>query len=219
MDEAVQTAIMTLALTNESPEELQRRACAASLEDWRAASLAKVSGVGALAGLLGGPVGLALEAGDLAFLFATGGKACFGIGYILGADVNTDEDIHSILAIWTGAAEAASGIAVGKVGFKVGSKAAVKAGAKVGAKVAGKIIAKSLMKTNSKLAAKLAAKVGAKLAAKLATKAGTKWIPFVGGAVSAGINFWVIDGLMDAAEQYYRAEYVVLSDELAAAGT
>jgi hypothetical protein len=229
-------AIKSMALLNgkEAKEDLKKEALQHSLQEWKAISNAKVAGVGGLTGLLGGPIGLALEAGDIAYLFAASGRACYGVGHISGAEIDYENDIPLILAIWSGAAEATGFVATGKVGIKAGGYI-VKAGGKIlgkfgtkvvagatlsmagksGGKVAGKIISKTFFKGSTKAASKIVTKVGAKVGAKVATKAGFKWLPLIGGVVSAGINYWVASGLMDAAQQYYNNEYIVFDDELA----
>jgi hypothetical protein len=35
----------------------------------------------------------------------------------------------------------------------------------------------------------------------------------LGGAISAGINVWLLTGLMDAAEAYYKSDYLIIHDE------
>jgi hypothetical protein len=213
LEDVIASAIKSMASVDSDAERvaLMRRAQASSLTDWCTSTAMKVAGVGGLTGLAGGPWGLALEATDIAYLFAASGQGCYGVGHILGADIDYECDIPLILAVWSGAADARDHVAVGKVGIKIGGKAAAKAAAKVG----GKLLAKIAFKTGSKATAKIAAKVAAKLAAKAAAKLSTKWIPFIGGIVSGGINYWVADGLLDAAKQYYSSDYVVLSDDLA----
>ena len=71
------------------------------------------------------------------------------------------------------------------------------------------------MKFGSKGGAKVAAPASTKLVAKIASKMSVKWVPILGGIIGAGINVWIMGGLMDAAEKYYSNDYVVLSDELA----
>ena len=80
--------------------------------------------------------------------------------------------------------------------------------AKVSTKFASKIVAKIAFKASSKIVGK----AGAKVAGKIAGKMSTKWIPFVGGIVSAGINIWVIDGMINAAAEYYKADYILLDN-------
>lgn len=54
-------------------------------------------------------------------------------------------------------------------------------------------------------------------------KASTAWIPLFGGAVSGGVNVWLVKSFLDAAEQYYSAQqmdeavYLVLNDNEMAA--
>ena len=38
------------------------------------------------------------------------------------------------------------------------------------------------------------------------------FVPLLGGAVSAGISYWVAESLMTAAEQYYTHDYVEFND-------
>ncbi len=40
----------------------------------------------------------------------------------------------------------------------------------------------------------------------------TKWIPGVGGVVSAAINVWIIETMIDVAEKYYKADYIIVDD-------
>lgn len=217
IQKALASAIHGMALlqSDAEREELRRNAQSHSMSDWKTKSVAKVAGVGGLTGLAGGPIGLALEAADLAYLFSAAGRACYGVGHILGAEIDYENDIQLILAVWTDAAEVSGCASVGKVAVKVGGKA----GIKVAGKSAAKIMSKVAVKGSTKAANKIIAKVGAKLLGKLTTKVAAKWIPFVGGAISAGINYWVADGLMSAAERYYSNEYLLLGDELAEALT
>ena len=46
-----------------------------------------------------------------------------------------------------------------------------------------------------------------KLAAKLVAKAETSWVLILGGVVCGGINWWLIDGLLEVAENYHRYNY------------
>lgn len=120
------------------------------------------------------------------------------LGIIRGREIDYDLDIPMILAIWAGAAQASAYNVAGKTVIKVGGKAAIKVGVKIG----------------SKLLAKVIPKVGVKLAAKAASKISTKWIPIIGGLVSARINYWVADGLIEAADRYYLNDYVVVDEDL-----
>lgn len=195
-------AIKAMASVGDDTEKqkLKSAALSNSLEDWKLGLKFKVGGVGGATGLLGGPVGLLLEGADIAYLFAACGQACYGVGHIKGRNIDYDLDIPMILAIWAGAAEATMYTIAGKASIKVGGKVAIKAGVIVGSQLLGKIIPK----------------VGAKLAAKAATKISTKWIPIIGGIVSAGINVWVADGLLEAADRYYSNDYVILDSDLSA---
>jgi len=130
----------------------------------------------------------------------------------LNREIDYELDIPYILAIWSGVAEATTDMAAGIVAVNIGSTQ----GLHLTAKVAGKVIAKTALKSSSKAMQKVVAKASAKLLTKITAKVSTKWIPFFGGAVSAGINYWVADGLLDAAEKYYRNHYLVLSSDMVA---
>lgn len=200
--ESLASAIRKMALIESQKERMLLREAARNktLEEWKSGFNWKVGGVGILTGIMGGPVGLALEAGDIAYLLAACGRACYGIGYICRDNVDYDNDMPIILGIWAGAAEATAAMVAGKVSIKIGGKAALIVGTQVGAKLMEKVIPK----------------VATKLAAKYVTKVSTKWIPVIGGAVSAGINYWVANGIMEAAEQYYKGNYVILDENLGA---
>lgn len=210
---------ITKAALIEDRPAFEREARAQTLADWRTAQTTKVCAVGGLTGLAGGPVGLALEAGDLAYLFTMMGRACFGIGAIIGRrPVDYDADMALILPIWAGAAEATNEEALRAVGYKVGTKAAVQVGGTVGTqslvKIGTKVVAKAAFKSGSKLAAKSFSKAAGKLGGKLAAKMSTKWVPLLGGVVSAGINYWIIKGVLDAAEQFYRGDVLLVDADL-----
>ena len=193
-------------------EALERQAKNYHLSDWKAERIAMVVGSGALSGALGGPIGLAAIPADLAWCGRVSGLGCFGIGHILGREVDYDLDMSLIMSIWTGLGEAASVVPAGKVGIKICGKATPK----IAGKVAGVLVSKVALKGGSKLGAKLASKAATKAATKvvtkLAAKGGTGWIPIVGGIVSGGINWWLVGGLLDAAEQYYKHDYLILRD-------
>lgn len=194
--------------TDQERRNLKQKVNKYTVDEWRFESLAQVTASGALTGGIGGPVGLAAVIPDIAFCGRVGALGCFGIGHILGREVDYDYDMNMILALWTGLAETAIYVPAGKVGIKLSSKAT--------AKMAGKLVAKAVLKSSSKLGSKLAAKAAskaaAKLVAKLVAKTGVGWIPVIGGIVSAGINIWLVGGMLEAAERYYRGDYVILND-------
>jgi len=212
LESAIANAIKSMALveSEESRLSLKNEARSYNITSWKDLTIAKVSSVGVLTGLAGGPVGLALEVGDIAYLLAASGRGCYGVGHILGCEIDYDSDINGILAIWSGVAEASNGVALGKVRFKISTKI----GAKASGKILGKLVAKIVLKSGTKASQKILAKVIAKLLAKLTTKISTKWIPIIGGITSGGINFWVASGLMDAAQKYYDNEYLVFDESL-----
>ena len=204
-DAVIAKAITAASMLSDdaSKNKLKADAVAAGAADWRWAFNAKVAGVGFLTGLPGGPLGIALEAGDLAYLMAAVGRSCYGLGYIHRGHVDYDMDLPLIFAIWAGAAEATAAVVAGKVTVKVAGKVGTVVASVVGLKIASKMLLK-----------KVAPKAGAKIGSKILAKTGTKWIPIAGGLVSAGINYWVANSIMDSAEKYYSNDYVVLGEDL-----
>jgi EcsC family protein len=207
----------------EDKERLQIQAGRCTLEQWKRQHQLRVGisgGLAGAAGFLAGPFHVAAMGADLTFLVHTCGRACFGIGHILGRELDYETDMDYILGIWVGEAQPASAVASGafadsvasKVGPELVGQAAVKMTAKVATKVGGKLVPKA----TTKILPKVAAKAAAKLSAKLATKGVLGAIPGLGAAASGGVNLWLLNDLMDAAETFYRAEYIVLSEDLAA---
>jgi len=202
------------------------------VELWKAKHIALVTSSGVAAGVAGGPWSYAAIIADLLWCRKVAPLGCLGIGYICDEDVDVEQDMNMIMAIWAGVGIASAGVPAGKVGVKVSPKATMKLGTKMIPKLAakgtgklagevvGKVVSKTALKASSKALSKLTAKVVdkavAKVFAKAAAKVGVGWIPIIGGVVSGGINWWLLSTMMDAAEQYYSNPYVVFDgDELA----
>ncbi|MDY7093996.1 MAG: EcsC family protein [Acidobacteriota bacterium] len=189
--------------------ELMVEASKHSLEEWKNLNRAKTGGAGFATGVLGGPWALAAEGADLAYLLRTAARAAIGVGHVLGEEVEHEEDMYAILAIWSGAAEASQHVVAGKFVVKVGGKV----GMQYAAATTATILAKSALKGNSKLAVKITSKAAAKLGAKLAAKVSTKWIPVFGGVASAAVNLWVMNGILDAAYGRYTNPYIIFDED------
>jgi hypothetical protein len=98
---------------------------------------------------------------------------------------------------------------------KMGQKALVKLGAKAGYAAGQHLLVKALGKgatkatlsvsghMGAKLGAKLGAKVGAKISAKMAAKGLLGFMPVVGSLASAGINYYFVTSIAQAAWDYY----------------
>jgi hypothetical protein len=198
---------MALVGDDEAKQKLRSEALQCTLAEWKRNFLVKVTSIGVLTGVPGGLGSLALEIGDLTYLFSACGRACFGIGYIMKREVDYDHDMAKILAIWAGVAKATNRIAAGKIALTVGGSAAM-----------GPAIVQSVFATQAfttKFFGKAAGKAVAKVMAKYALSMTARWVPIIGGAVSGGVNFWIASSLMDAAERYYSCKYVELDDVFA----
>ncbi len=175
-----------------------------TLSGWRTKQQSLVTGSGVLAAAIPGfhMVGIAA---DVVFLMNRMSVCSYGIGAIIGYDRNLgdileEEDFAIVLARWGGddnLTDAVIGKTCAELAAKVGGKVATKILAKKMAECAGVLIGK-------KLAGKVGVKVGSKFGAKLGTKAVAGWIPFLGAAVSGGINLWFITEIANAAEDWYR---------------
>ena len=197
-------AIESMAMMDdESKIELKESIKNHTFKSWKNQCMGKSGGVGFLTGLAGGPAGIALEVADTGYLIAMAGRESYGVGHIHNKIIDYDNDIEGILAIWSGAGKAINkGDLALKTTIPLAGKLIVKANVKIGLKIA------------SKVSTKIVAKASAKIAGKVASKLSTKWIPIIGGVVSAAINAWVLDGLIDAAEDYYTSEAVLINDDV-----
>lgn len=211
---------------------LKDKAMKDNLSSWRNKHIALVTTAGGAAGITGGPWSSCAAIGaDLWVCRKVAPIACLGMGYILGHDVDFEQDMNLIMAIWSGIGTASATVPAGKVGVKVSPKMTMKVGTKflpklaakgsgkIAGKVVGKVISKTALKGTSQIAGVLTSKVVSKavgkVSAKMAAKVGVGWIPIIGGVVSGGINWWLLETLMDAAHQYYSNPYVVFdSSEL-----
>lgn len=197
-------------------EQLKRQVKNYTINEWKRERISMVIASGGISGILGGPWGLAAIPADPAWCGRVSALGCFGIGHIKNVDIDYDVDMNLILSIWTGLEEATNIVPAGKVGIKLCSKATPKIAAKVAGTVVGKVAGKVALKGGSKLGAKLASKAASKATTKLLTKlmakGGTSWIPLVGGLVSGSVNWWLVSGLLDAAEEYYSHDYLILRD-------
>ena len=78
-------------------EDLKTVAKRHTIAEWRRNTIAKLSTVGFLTGLPGGLSGGILAALDLTYLFAAAGRGCYGLGHILGQEVDREKDLRLIL--------------------------------------------------------------------------------------------------------------------------
>ena len=204
-------AIESMAMMDiDSKKELKESTQNHSFNSWKIQCMGKSGGVGFLTGLAGGPTGIALEVADTGYLIAMAGRASYGVGHIHNKIIDYDNDIEGILAIWSGVAKTIDKTELAVTIAPIAGKLVVKVNAKVGIKMASKMASKMATKVSSKIIAKASVKITGKVASKLTTK----WIPIIGGVVSATINAWVLDGLIDAAEDYYTSDAVLINDDM-----
>jgi len=144
-------------------------------------------------------------AADVTFLLNRMSTSSYAIGASICYEENLgnileEEDFAAVLAVWCGELDLVN-LSTGKLAADLSTK--------VAGKTALKIIGKTICKAGGymvgyKLGGKLAAKIGTKFGAKLGAKIGLGFIPFVGAAAGGGINWFFIDGIMEAAEAYYK---------------
>lgn len=174
-----------------------------SIDDWKTKQKAMVTASGAAAMAIPG-LHVAGAIADVAFVLNRMNVAAYGVGAIvlkqhgLG-NLIEKEDFGAILGYWCddediqeamkgkGAATAA------KLGLKVGGKGFAKA-----------MIASAGYLVGQRLGGKAMAKAAAKFAGKFVGKLAGGFVPFLGPVVSAGVNLWLLWGIIDASEAYYR---------------
>ena len=192
-------------------QKLKEQACRMGLVKWTDRQRLKVGAVGFLTGVTPlGKIIIPMLAGDIAYLMAVAGRGCYGVGHILNRSVDYDRDIPLILAIWSGAAHAATGATVDQASLHFANPMIVQLGANAAVGASGAIVQGLLGQSASKIIEMIMPKVLAKIGAQLAAKLVSGIVPVAGGVVSFVINRWICAGLMHAAEQFYMAEFVVM---------
>lgn len=219
-------------LSSSDLEDIEECALSAqSLEKWRRYQVDRVGLIGSVAGAVVGPTFALSEFLDLTYCRRTAIRACLGIGYRLQGNVNQKEDLNYILGVWTDVLEPipesdnfnpsvvfikAVPKTVGKVTVKT-TLAFVPGLALKSASThyMGKTPAKFAAKLTGKIVNKVVDKAAAKLLTKYAAKSSGLLNPIAGAAAGGGINWWLIDSLMDAAETYYdpNCRFLRLRDE------
>lgn len=212
-----------------SPGQLRRESRKNTSTNWLDINAVTTGGAGLLTGFFGGPWSIAAETADIAVLLRSISRGCFGVGYIISDQVDFEEDMIYIMALWTGCAsiipvpsgifesgrQYSPDIAYELIGALPAGKIAVKlllyGGAsnpqllKIGAKLCVYSISMLLKKGTPKFVVKIAGKAAEKVLPKAVGKLGGKWIPVIGGVLSAGINLWVYQQITHHALKYYRA--------------
>ncbi|MFC4068340.1 hypothetical protein [Actinoplanes subglobosus] len=195
--------------------------------DWHAKQVAMVTASGAGSAALPGYHLVAMLA-DIAFVVNRLGVASHGAGAILGyragrGDVLGEDDMAAVVLYWVGAGDFTAAMKQAALGRTVagfmplvaGNPVAVNAGVhtmmgSLGYLAGQKISAKAGAKTGGKLGAKVAGKIAAKLTAKMSGKALAGFVPILGAVVAGGVNAWIVDGILDAAKEYYADKLKIL---------
>ncbi len=126
--------------------------------------------------------------------FAASGAAYASFGVKVG-EIASDKVADRALGMMGGAALPASPPAIAQI---------QKAAKEVPHTIISNVLAHhSGNKVAGKLGAKLAAKLGAKFGAKMGAKLSTVIIPGVSAIVCGGVNWWIMDGVLTSAEQYF----------------
>ncbi len=191
-----------------------------ALGDWKLQQNGLVSGSGALAVAIPGLhlVGLAA---DVAFVLNRMGVASYGVGAIRGYDegvgnILEPEDFAAVLLYWSDDAEIRK-VMEGKGAATLTTKVGLKVGVKVFGAGAAPQITKMLLSSSGylvgrKFGGKAAAKAAAKFAAKFGSKALAGFVPFLGPAVGGGVNLWLLNSVMEAADEFYAAKIRLVQD-------
>jgi hypothetical protein len=182
-----------------------------SLAEWKFRQNAMVTGSGGLAAAIPG-LHLAGLAADVAFVLNRMGTAAYGIGAILGHQKFEDnilegEDFALILAFWADDEAVVQALTNPNIADLAANVGAALAGPFT-SRDAAKCITKALIAASPRLAAdQLSATIAAKPAANFASKFVARgiggFVPFVGAAVGAGLNLWLLNDIQEAAETFY----------------
>lgn len=206
-----------------------------SVNQWYNYSIGDVALVGAGACAIPG-AHLAGMAAEFGYLMREVHNSALGSGHLIYGSID-ENDFAIIFSVWAGetmpsqktmnlmykfASEIGkelSGQALeyawekyrkeGLAGIGLAAPSMTQTSAKTTSKVATKVIGQKVgVKAAGKISTKVAAKAGTKIAAKAGGKGISGWIPFVGPAVCAGVNTWIMKGVMDTADIYYRRKMI-----------
>lgn len=159
---------LTLLEQNELEKKINKFS---DVSSWKLERLAAVGTIGGLTGAIGGPIGMAAIPAELLMCERSASVGSFGIGHLLGCDVDYDFDREIILAIWTNEGTLEKRVDKGKIGIKINEKKPSKSRVN---NIMGIVVTKTILKGSSKflgkLSVKLATKAVAKISAKLAAK-------------------------------------------------
>ncbi|WP_158319441.1 hypothetical protein [Actinoplanes xinjiangensis] len=198
-----------------------------AMGDWHARQVAMVTASGAGSAILPG-YHLAAMVADVAFVVNRLGVAGHGAGAILGyqagrGDILGADDMAAIVLYWVGADDFTAAMKQAALGRTVagfmplvaGNPVAVNSGVHtmmggLGYLAGQKVGSKAGAKAGGKLGAKVAGQLAAKLSAKLSGKVLSGFVPILGAVVAGGVNAWIVDGILDAAKDYYTDKLGIL---------
>lgn len=183
-------------------ETIRRDARGYTVRSWKSLQLAKAATLGACVAIIPASGAVLLPA-ELLALMRVMHRGVVGVCAI-HHDYVDEEQFPNVLGVWSGqmalnealAAQVATK-AIAHTAYMVGGPTGIMLASKAFAATCETLVAK-------KLGPKIAQKVAAKLAAKIGAKLSVSWIPFVSAVVGAGINGWIVGGLIDAADEYCR---------------
>jgi hypothetical protein len=196
-----------------------------TVERWRNRLLTRISWTAAGAEFIPGVHGLGILA-ELPYLFYLMGRGAIGTGALLGAEIDAEDDLRAIFALWSGAipkstltaaqggavivnynggavivsslAHPAYGAKVLALGFEIGTKAAALDAGGAGGMIVGKG-AGPLSHTLQPVFQKILVKISAKVSAKFVAG----FVPFLGATVSLIISRHVLNEFLASANLYY----------------
>lgn len=206
-----------------SADAVRDQALGKSLGSWRAINVALAGGCAA-GTLLPGPAALAALAVEIPAVLHVLSRAALGTGWIERGHA-VDADYNNILAVWSGelrlddallkSVGTKASMAIGSTlttatGTAIVKAAAGTAAAKAAASASTALYASAFAGAITAVAGRKVAVIGAqqiaakKFAAKLIARLPARMVPVVGFGVSAALNGYFANSVIDAAESYYR---------------
>jgi len=141
---------------------------------------------------------------DLVVLMNRMAVASYAIGTVKGVragrgNILAPEDFEKILALWSGHLDLDT-----LVGEPITAEARETQLEEAGTKVLSQVSMKHMsLAAGRRIGNALAARIGAMLGARFGGKALGGFVPLIGAAVGAGVNYRFIDSVCDSAELYY----------------
>lgn len=186
--------------TQATPMEAREVAEGCDLGDLRLKQSGKAAAL-AVPTIIGGPTALLALPVEMGLLLRLMSTSALATGWVLGRSPH-EEDFKLILGVWADKAEPKN-LALAKAGAAAAPAAGLLSN--VGLHVSSNAMVASSATTLATLGQAYVPYAAKKMAAQMLGNVIPKFLPVLGPLICGGVNAYVVNGVMDAAEKYYKA--------------